>query len=358
MPAMASWILGSIAVGYLAGAAGWFRSARSAWERARGLMHQGRPADQWRTLAAKDALGSLLFFGLAVVSAAEAVEGRLSAADPFLVLGVGPMAVSLRLAKRFQRLSVQVADTEDRAQRGADGTAQSSDLAELLGRRLSAVQASKIPGVAVTAVYDPVEGVLGGDFVGVSAVGCRLDIVVGDVTGHGFDAALDAMRLKDLLLGLLDAGHAPVVAVDTANTFVNRCWPVESYATVFVATYENGAVRYASAGHPPAVVVGDHAERALPPTGPLLGVLQNPVFEDHGFVLEPGEALVVFTDGLIEAYGPAGGIDPDRIARLFRCGGLDAIHAAVRHASPAPLRDDIALLEIRRLAADAFASLG
>ncbi len=63
-----------------------------------------------------------------------------------------------------------------------------------------------MPGVALRTLYEPVEGTLGGDFVGVCTVGDRLDLVIGDVAGHGFDAALHGTRLKDLLLAELRGG--------------------------------------------------------------------------------------------------------------------------------------------------------
>ena len=72
---MHRWLLSVVALAYVAAAVEWLRTARAALQRARGLEHQGRPAEQWRTLAAKDAVGSLLFFGLASVTGVEAAQG-------------------------------------------------------------------------------------------------------------------------------------------------------------------------------------------------------------------------------------------------------------------------------------------
>jgi serine phosphatase RsbU (regulator of sigma subunit) len=180
-------------------------------------------------------------------------------------------------------------------------------------------------------------------------VGGRLDVVVGDVTGHGFDAALDAMRLKDLLLAELKAGASPTRALVVANAFLSRDTLGESFATAFVAQYEAGMVRYANAGHPPALIVGEQDERPLPPTGPLLGVTRYSDFEHAEVLLAAGQRLVTFTDGLIEAYGPAGGLDTDKIAEVVRTGGIDRLHATIRAARHEPLRDDIAVVELRRL---------
>lgn len=344
-----SALLAAIALGYLAGAAEWLRTARSAWQRAGGLEHQGRPAEQWRTLAAKDALGSLLFVGLAVISAAETAEGRLSAADPFLVMGVVPMVASLRLGRRFERMSDTVAAIEDLAQRNLERAAHRDVFVDSFAERLAGVDVGEVPGISVRSLYEPVEGALGGDFVGVAAVGSRLDLVVGDVTGHGFDAALEAMRLKDLLLAELRADQSPARALAVANAFLYSETPSEAFATAFVAQYDDGVVVYANAGHPPALVVGEKAEAALAPTGPLLGVTQSPLFEQAEVLVAPGERLLVFTDGLVEAYGPAASLKADEIADLLRTGGIEALHATVHMARHEPVRDDIALVELWRL---------
>jgi serine phosphatase RsbU (regulator of sigma subunit) len=334
----------------LAAAVEWVRTAGSALARARGLEHQGRPAEQWRTLAAKDAVGSLLFFGLAVVTAVEAAQGPLTVADLLLVVGVGPTALSLALGRRFERLSAQVEAIEDVAHRRAVHAAQRDVFADRFAERLASAEVSGVTGVKVRSLYEPVEGALGGDFVGVEAVGGRLDVVVGDVTGHGFDAALDAMRLKDLLLAELRAGESPAHALVVANGFLESQAVSESFATAFVAQYQAGVVVYANAGHPPALIVADQGERALPPTGPLLGVTRNANFKHAEVLLAAGQRLVAFTDGLIEAYGPEGGLDASTIAAVIRSGGIDRLHAAVRTARHEPLRDDIALVELWRVA--------
>jgi serine phosphatase RsbU (regulator of sigma subunit) len=194
-----------------------------------------------------------------------------------------------------------------------------------------------------------VEGALGGDFVGVEAVGGRLYVVLGDVTGHGFDAALDAMRLRDLLLGELRAGSGPARALAVANAFLSGATVSESFATAFVAQYESGVVVYANAGHPPALIVGEQSEHPLPPTGPLLGVTEDSEFDHAEVLLGPGQLLVAFTDGLIEAYGRAGGLEPTKIAAVVRRGGIDSLHAAIDTARHEPVRDDIAVVELRRL---------
>ena len=173
-----------------------------------------------------------------------------------LVLGVGPTELSLGQGRRFERLAAQDEAIEDLAYRRAVHATQRDVFADRFAERLAGAEVSGVPGVTLRSLYQPVEGALGGDFVGVELVGGRLDVVVGDVTGHGFDAALDAMRLKDLLLGELRAGSGPGRALAVANAFLSTATVSESFATAFVAQYDSGVVIYANAGHPPALIVG------------------------------------------------------------------------------------------------------
>ena len=290
-----------------------------------------------------------MFFGLAAVTSVEAAQGPLTVADLLLVGGVVPTAVSLCLGRRFTRLSTQVEAIEDLAHRRTGHAAQRDVFADRFAERLAGIEVSGVPGVTLRSLYEPVEGALGGDFVGVAAVQGRLDLVVGDVTGHGFDAALDAMRLKDLLLAELRAGESPVRALCVANAFLCSETVTESFATVFIAQYQSGVVVYANAGHPPALIVAEQSERPLPPTGPLLGVTPSAKFAHVEALLPPGQRLVAFTDGLIEAYGSAGGLEASKIAAVVRNGGIDSLHAAIRTARHEPVRDDIAVVELRRV---------
>jgi serine phosphatase RsbU (regulator of sigma subunit) len=134
-----------------------------------------------------------------------------------------------------------------------------------------------------------------------------------------------------------------------ANAFLSSVTVSESFATAFVAQYDSGIIVYANAGHPPALIVGEQGEHPLPPTGPLLGVTENAEFDHAEVLLGPDQRLVAFTDGLIEAYGRAGGLEPSEIAAVVRSGGIDSLHAVLDTARHEPVRDDIAVVELRRL---------
>jgi hypothetical protein len=100
-------------------------------------------------------------------------------------------------------------------------------------------------------LFHPVEGQIGGDFLGTAVAGEDVLFVVGDVSGHGLQAAVEALRLKDLVLSAAVAGGglAGALALNNAQVWADPLG--EALATVFVGRYGQGVLRYASAGHLP-----------------------------------------------------------------------------------------------------------
>ena len=133
------------------------------------------------------------------------------------------------------------------------------------------------------------------------------------------------------------------------------------FATLFVGALDpaTGVIAYVNGGHePPRIVRASGGVRTmLPPTGPAVGMLPEVPFTARSFVLEPGETLLVLTDGVTESRAPDGGllgddatdellIEPSANAELLLDRVIDAVHA---HAAGAPAADDVTLLAVRRL---------
>jgi sigma-B regulation protein RsbU (phosphoserine phosphatase) len=131
------------------------------------------------------------------------------------------------------------------------------------------------------------------------------------------------------------------------------------FCTVAYAYLEahDGGVRIgvASGGHPlPMLLHSDGTVEAIGEPGTLLGVLPDPNLEDRSLALSPGDALVFYTDGVIEGRGASVLLDEDGLSRLLaECAGAgaDAIAARVEDAAVAAQggnpRDDIAVLVLR-----------
>jgi hypothetical protein len=188
-----------------------------------------------------------------------------------------------------------------------------------------------------------------------SADGDVLELVLVDVSGKGVDAGTRALLLSGAFGGLLGAVPQQEF-LPAANAYLLRQgWP-EGFATaVHVAVdLRDGAYRVSSAGHPPAARfdAGSGRWSTLDACrGPLLGILDEPAFPYEAGRLDLGDALLLYTDGMVEEPGRdlAEGIDrllgrADRlVADAFRGGAARLLDAARTGED-----DDRALVLLRR----------
>lgn len=191
--------------------------------------------------------------------------------------------------------------------------------------------------------------------VGAPPAGRRLELVLVDVSGSGEQAGARSLSLSGALGGLLGA-VPPARFLPMANRYLMRQDWHEGFATaVHVAVdLTTGEYRVASAGHPPAgtgvrgrpwrLLDGEH--------GPALGLLPSPEFPGTVGHLGSGEALVLYTDGLVETPGGdlAEGIDT-LVSQVSAEGGkgfASGAAARVVEALDAPENDDRTLLLLWR----------
>jgi serine phosphatase RsbU (regulator of sigma subunit) len=145
-----------------------------------------------------------------------------------------------------------------------------------------------------------------------------------------------------------------------ADTIVRHEGGDGRFCTVACAhvDFSGGAARVtvSCGGHPlPALLRADGTVEEVGAPGTLLGLVEHPQVEDRATQLGPGDALVLYTDGLTEARAPAEVWSPDDLARvLARATGMDAA-ALVEHLSRAAIRaaeaprDDLAILALKRI---------
>lgn len=186
-----------------------------------------------------------------------------------------------------------------------------------------------LPGwVVVAAAFAPARGVLAGDWYDVFVLdGDRVAVTVMDVSGHGPAAGVLALRAKEQLGAALRSGQPPGDAL--GSVAANLGDTGERFLTCFVAEVDrDGTCRYASAGHPPTLLVDADATTYLQPTGPLLGPLAGR-WHTHTVDLPATGSLLVYTDGLLEAR--------NRHREAFHPDRLDQLADDNRAASPADL---------------------
>ncbi len=135
----------------------------------------------------------------------------------------------------------------------------------------------------------------------------RLAVAIGDVAGKGMPAALLMALLQGSLRTLLSAGFRGAELVAKLNVHLGSNIPSNRLVTLFYGEYDpaTGALSYVNAGHnPPFVLRRDGAVLPLPATGVALGVLGDAAYEATAVVLEPGERVFLYTDGITEAFNP------------------------------------------------------
>ncbi len=203
---------------------------------------------------------------------------------------------------------------------------------------------------------------VGGDFFDVIRLEHgKMGIAIADVSDKGIPAALFMMSSRTVLKGSALSYEDPGKVVTMVNEQLQDGNEAQMFVTLFYAVYDpaTGLVRYANGGHnPPLIVHQDGSSTTLPLTGGVaLGVMPDLEFGIDEAVLQPGEALVLYTDGVSEAENPDNEeFGMDRFKAVFAdsppasAGAInDAVFAAVSEfAGDRSQSDDITCLVLRR----------
>lgn len=193
------------------------------------------------------------------------------------------------------------------------------DSATVMQQALLAPSVPVIPGADVTAQYlvAAEDTAAGGDWFDAIPLGDRLVLVVGDVVGHGVEAAAVMSQLRTALRMQVVAGYPIAEALEAVDRFRKHV-PGSNTATICVGSldFATGEFRYCTAGHPPPLLVtADATARYLEPSGagPLGSGTGFPVRTEF---LEIGDSILLYTDGLIERPGRPLGASTAEFAEL------------------------------------------
>jgi GAF domain-containing protein/anti-sigma regulatory factor (Ser/Thr protein kinase) len=229
-------------------------------------------------------------------------------------------------------------------------------IAETLQRSLLPERLPEVPGIAVAARYLPGgAGSVGGDWYDlIPLAGGRVGVVMGDVVGHGIGAASLMGQLRSGLRAYALEGDTPARVLQRLDRLIRSLHP-EGMATLLYLVYDRtgGTARFASAGHPPPLL--------LEPTGDAhyleegvsvpLGVLRTASFSERSVTLEAGSTLVMYTDGVVERRGESldHGLGLLRSAAMARPDGVDGLcdHVLRTLLPDGPEADDAALIALR-----------
>jgi sigma-B regulation protein RsbU (phosphoserine phosphatase) len=201
---------------------------------------------------------------------------------------------------------------------------------------------------------------LSGDFTTFLKSGSKVLMAHGDIAGKGVAAGMWFTNLAALLQSCGHPYSDPASAASEINRHLCYLRPVAPFVTAFLARIDCdlGELTYCNAGHfPPILLRADGRTDLLEKGGPLLGAIEGAEFDLGELILEPGDTLVAYSDGVLECRNTS--------EEEF---GLDRIVAALRHAeSPSaqatlmmllatlqdfangsPLCDDVSLTVIQR----------
>ncbi|MDQ0585028.1 SpoIIE family protein phosphatase [Streptomyces rishiriensis] len=217
-------------------------------------------------------------------------------------------------------------------------------------------QAVRLAGLRVDVAYLPAQSGLsvGGDwFSAIELPDGDALFVVGDVAGHGMGAVASMALLRFTAKGMVITGSSLTGALSRLNALLLHSRDPHGSATMVLARYNprERRLEWAQAGHPPPLLVrGGEAHYLERPFGMLLGATDTARYEAAEVRLEPGDQVLLYTDGLVER--PLESIDRglERLARAAAPrpgagpGPLDQLLGATLEPEG---RDDVCVLDIR-----------
>ncbi|WP_435986983.1 MASE1 domain-containing protein [Terrabacter sp. LjRoot27] len=262
-------------------------------------------------------------------------------------------AANTRLVQEIQERSEaqeQLSHEEARAQR-------EHQIAETLQRSLLPDRLPDVPGVSLAARYVPATAdvQVGGDWYDVVQLpGGLIGLAIGDVAGHGLNAAATMVQVRMALRAYALQDPSPPAVMHGVHQLVAQL-PVPEMVTLIYLVYDPATrrIRWTNAGHPPALAFADghgtYLEGAL---SPPVGVTADGSFTEASQVLPPGATLLLYTDGLVERRGVSLTTGLDRLDREASAVPDDDIESLCERLldtflDEEHIEDDVAILAMR-----------
>lgn len=216
----------------------------------------------------------------------------------------------------------------------------------------SAVQTFDVSAVAIPARS------FTGDFYFIERCEEGLWFALGDVAGKGLNASIMMMMIQEELENAISVARRgsgdPAAAVWRLDRAMKGILPSNRFATAVIGRIDlDGTLVIANAGHCPPLIVRPSGIESIGSTGPVIGMLPRPEWKTTVRQLGPGEMLVLYSDGVVEATDAAGAeFGMDELMRI--AGSMHGVHevtAAIASAVEAHAgkqrQDDLTTLAIR-----------
>ena len=272
---------------------------------------------------------------------------------------VASVAAQAGIALQSLRLARVIADRIEAERRAVHELEIAREVqAKLLPQHVPAFASLDYAGICIQARQ------VGGDYYDFLNLGPdRLGLVLADISGKGISAALLMASLQASLRSHYNwtPEDLPQILRAVNRTFFDST-ETSRYATLFVGIYDEGAarLRYANCGHPPPVLLGaDGSVQHLNTTAGVIGLFEEWKCDIREIELGRGDTLVLFSDGVVEAFDAHGNeFGEERLVDLLRAGTASrlpadllvqsVVTAVQRHSGPEP-SDDFTLIVVRGL---------
>ena len=233
-------------------------------------------------------------------------------------------------------------------------------LAREIQQRFQPTAPPQIPGYELQGISFP-SYEIGGDYYDfIEREDGRVVIALGDVSGKGTSAALLMSSLHAAIHAQVSSHHSIAETIEAVNRYLANNIPSNRFVTLFYAELDpqTGALSFLNAGHnPPLLVHANDEVEHLSAGGLPLGIQPDAVFREGRTQLQPGDALIVYSDGVSETQNPEG--EEFGAVRLYEvvARNLDSTAASLRDkiesaltkfARGTPAGDDITLVIVKR----------
>ena len=209
------------------------------------------------------------------------------------------------LARSFDSMAGSLAATvKDRAAK--ELLDREIDQARLIAQKLLPAPDASVPGLNTVTFFEPFAQ-MGGDYYDFLQTRTgEVAVAIGDVSGHGLPTALLVAAAKAALSTLLEAGELGTPLFIKMNRLLHRSTDSRNYMTLSLARVLAGSrLEVTNAGHPAPYLISGGKVTALEMPAFPLGLFEGRDFPTREFPFEPGDRLVLYTDGIIECRDAA-----------------------------------------------------
>lgn len=181
-------------------------------------------------------------------------------------------------------------------------------VARVIQQTLLPKKIPEIPGWGMAAHWQPARAVSGDFYDFITFPDGKVAVIVGDVTDKGVPAALVMATTRSILRSATERLESPGKVLELANNQLCPDIPPNMFVTCLYALLDpaSGVIRYANAGHNLPYQRKKDGVVEIRARGMPLGLMPEMIYEEKETVINPGENVVLYSDGLIEAHNPQG----------------------------------------------------